>query len=136
MVTTFKRHHVEVQLRQYSDGWLATLNVLDGDEVDYGCTGDYGYTPYAALASTIEYFNNSWLDSSWPAAEANSILNELGRKEGNEMKYWATGEYADGTEFEKDYDALEDAQATAGTTIENGGFAHVTDDNGNEYPIF
>lgn len=52
------------------------------------------------------------------------------------MKYWACGEYNDGWEFEAHFDTLEEAQAKAGAVIENGGFACVTDDEGNEYPIF
>ena len=51
-------------------------------------------------------------------------------------KLWVRGETADGDEVEKDYDDFETARSVAGQIIENGGFAHLEDDDGNEYPIF
>ena len=57
-------------------------------------------------------------------------------KEMTDVMYCACGEYADGTEFEMYYWLLDDARSYAGSVIECGGLAHVTDDNGDEYPIF
>ena len=52
------------------------------------------------------------------------------------MKYMVSGEAMDGIEIENVYSDYNDAASAAGVIIEEGGYAHLTDEDGNEYPIF
>ena len=53
------------------------------------------------------------------------------------MKYYVSGEdrYEPG-EIEEEFDTLDDAQTFAGNIIDDGGYATVTDEDGNEYPPY
>ena len=51
-------------------------------------------------------------------------------------EYCVSGETMDGIEVEDFYEDFDDAKSAAGVIIEEGGFAYLTDEYGNEYDPF